>query len=197
VDEGWRVSLALWQGSPKLAKLVAFRLDEDLRGRLGNGFRLTWIGWQITVWSATPDVAHAAWLAAQGVLARLGISADCRIERWDPIADEWLDLALGPEDPNASWARRQEEERAQSAATGLAAWTVRVELTSHDDLVLLARRLKAEGCPVIRRRKYLLASANCEDDARRLAAQIKGCTSADAVVSVRRTIYVDPLLATI
>lgn len=188
VDEGWRVTLALGGVPPKLPKLVAFRLDEDLRGRLGNGFHLTWTETRVIVWSATPEVARAAWLAAQGVLAGLGIGAYCRIERWDPIAGDWLDPALGPADPHAVWARRQEEDRAESATTGLAEWQVRVEEVPHHDLVLLAGRLKSGGWPVIRRRNYLLAGANCEADADVLVSQIQALASAGAVVSVQRRI---------
>jgi hypothetical protein len=192
VDEGWRLSLALGDGRPKIAKLVAFRLDEDLRGRLGNGFRLTWDGPRVTVWSVTADVARAAWLAAQGVLAQLGIGADWRIERWDAIAREWLDPALGPAGTYAAWARRQEEDRARSAETGLDEWQVRVERVPHDDLVLLAERLTSGGWPVVRRRKYLLAGADCEADLSVLVPRVQALVPAGAVVTVQRRLYYLP-----
>jgi hypothetical protein len=186
VDEGWRVSLALGGWAPKLAKLVAFRLDEDLRGRLGNGFRLTWDGPRVIVWSATPDVARAAWFAAQGVLAQLGIGADCRVERWDAVASDWLDPALGPADPSAAWACRQEEERAGSAEAGFAEWQVRVERLSHHELVLLAESLTSGGWSVIRRRNYLLAGADCEAEVSVLVPHIQALAGVGAVVSVQR-----------
>lgn len=126
------------------------------------------------------------WLAAQGVLARLGIGADCRIERWDAIAGEWLDPAYGPADPCAVWARRQEEDRARSAKTGIAEWQVRVDRVPHHDLVLLAGRLKSGGWRVIRRHKYLVVGADCEADANALVPHVRALCGADAIVSVQR-----------
>jgi hypothetical protein len=186
VDESWRVALAFRGGSPKRRKSA---LASHLVWRLGTGVRVTPTETGIVLYACTADTAVQAESAARDLVLRLGVAAaDFRLEHWDPVGGKWQHAVVNPEQA-AAWARSQEEDRVWSVASGKAAWTVRVELASHHDLVLLARRLKSGGWQVIRRRKYLLAGANCEDDASRLAAQIRADTSADAVVSVERTTW--------
>jgi len=76
-------------------------------------------------------------------------------------------------------------ERKKSAATGRAAWLVRVG-PSHRELKALARRLEAEGFSVARRWRYLFAGANCEDDAHALANQIRGYGSVHTRIRAQR-----------
>jgi hypothetical protein len=64
---------------------------------------------------------------------------------------------------------------------------VRVELASHQDVVTLAERLASEGWPVVRRRRYLVAGANCGEDANGLAQAIRGYGYADEAIRVQRT----------
>ena len=99
----------------------------------------------------------------------------------EPADDEDEERALHEE--------LQEQERQRSVATGLAAWQVRVDLSSHRRVVDLAERLTSEGWPVVRRRKFLVAGANCEDDADGLAQEIQGYAGTDAAVRVEKTIF--------
>jgi hypothetical protein len=48
----------------------------------------------------------------------------------------------------------------------------------------MARKLEGEGLPVVRRWKFLLITADNEDDVRELAAQISREAPPDAVVRV-------------
>jgi hypothetical protein len=41
----------------------------------------------------------------------------------------------------------------------------------------------------VRRRKYLVAGADCEDDADRLAREIHGCVGAGAAIRVEKTLF--------
>ena len=125
------------------------------------------------------------------VLAQHSVSADFRLERWDLLGEAWRDTAAestgdAAPDPHAVHDRQQEQDRQQSLATGFAAWQVRVELPSQRDVRALAQRLKTEGWPVRQRRNYLVAGANCEDDASDLAEEIAGCGWAGAGIRVER-----------
>jgi hypothetical protein len=130
---------------------------------------------------------------ARVVLAQHSVSADVRVEHWDVLGEAWRDAAAGPPgdaapDPRAVHEHRQEQERQRSMATGIPAWQVRIEVPSHRDVTTLAKRLTSEGWPVARRRKYLVAGANCEDDANRLAQEIQDSSGTDALVSVQATL---------
>jgi hypothetical protein len=70
----------------------------------------------------------------------------------------------------------------------VAAWQVRVDLSSHHEVNALADRLTSGGWPVVRRRRYLVAGADCEDDADRLAQEIQGYAGSGAAVRVRKTV---------
>ena len=87
------------------------------------------------------------------------------------------------EERAAEHRRLIDAETQQSRAAGQAGWEVHVELPSHRQAVQLAERLrKAEGRPVIRRWKYLVLSANNEDDATALAQAIGQEISVNASV---------------
>jgi hypothetical protein len=147
---------------------------------------------------------RVAELAVREVLARhAGVSV--RLEHWDDLAAEWLDA----EHPDArpagdtfidEWDReahesRQEQDRNSSASSGLAAWQVRVDLGSRHEAATLADRVRSIGWPVILHSKRLVIGANCEDDARRLALEIRGTLNSDAAISVQQSIqgWLDPL----
>jgi hypothetical protein len=190
MGEDWRVSLALHDWSAGGWKPVVSRLDGILRARLGDHIRVSSGGAWIFMWSSTMDAALEAERFARDVLAQQGVGADCWLEHWNPVVGEWRDAAFfnAAADGNAAWARRQEEDRSKSAATGYAEWNVRVELRSRRDLVALAERLRSKGWPVVRRRTYLLAGANCEADLGWLVPQIQANTSADAIIRVHKRI---------
>lgn len=165
-----------------------------LRARLGPGVEVTSGKTDIFVYVTTGDAAIWAAHAAREVLAQHGVSAGFRLERWDPAGEAWQDATAEPRDEAAAALRDareylMEQERQRSAATGRAAWQVRVELPLSDDVRALARRLVAEGWPIVRRRKYLIAGADCEDDASDLARAIRGYTAIDAVILVQRGVY--------
>jgi hypothetical protein len=164
---------------------------DDLRTHLGDHVPVSSGRGHIFVYSATPAAAKEADEVARVVLAQHNLMAEFRLERWDPLEEAWLDAPADPSDDGAAQQaaheRHQEQERERSAATGLAAWQVRVELASRQDVTALAERLASEGWPVVRRRKYLVAGANCEDDANGLAQQIQGYGHPGTTIRVQRS----------
>ncbi len=206
MDEAWLVEIAVDDQSGARRKSYREAVD-DLRGQLGDHVRVTSSGSQIFLYATTASAAREAERVAQQVLVRHNVTAEFQLERWDPVDEEWRDAEAGPPDAAAEPAgaaaepaggedeeravheELQERERQRSAATGLAAWQVRVDLSSHHDVIALADRLTSGGWPVVRRRKYLVAGADCEDDADRLAREIQGYVAADAAVRVEKTVF--------
>ena len=166
----------------------------DLRGRLNDEVRISSAKTHLYLYADTAEWAQEARHVVEDLLVQRNASANVRLERWDLVDQVWRDGAAMPEEEDAGMLaaahqRQQERERRQSEATGLPVWQVRVELLSHQDVAALAGRLKAEGWPIVTRRKYLIAGANCEDDANGLAQEIRGYASAGAVIRVQRSLY--------
>ena len=165
-----------------------------LSGRLNDDVRISSTKTHLYLYADTAEWAKEAQHVVQDLLAQQNASANVRLERWDLVDQVWRDAAAMPQEDDAGMLaaahqRQQERERQQSEATGLPVWQVRVEPLSHQDVAALAGRLKAQGWPVVTRRKYLIAGANCEDDANGLAQEIRGYASAGAVIHVQRSLY--------
>jgi hypothetical protein len=73
-----------------------------------------------------------------------------------------------------------------SAETGVAQWRVRVELRAHRDTVALARRLLSDGHQVDQGWKSVVAGADSEDDAHRLAEKTQQYAPSDAEIHAER-----------
>jgi hypothetical protein len=191
VADDWRIRIT-FPGQPRMRGKSSLRtVVSDLRSHLGEEVPVSSGKAHILVYAATPGSAREADEVARVVLAQLSLSAEIRLEHWDPLEEAWLDAPAEPPDGDAAQraahAYHQEQERDRSAATGLATWQVRVELASRQDVTALAERLASEGWPVVRRRKYLVAGANCEDDANGLAQQIQGYGHPGATIRVERS----------
>lgn len=162
-------------------------LAEDLSRSTGDRVRVTSSGPYVFLYAATESDARAAELAARDVLARHAASADVRIECWDLVVREWKDAEhanMGA----AAHAFLQEQDRQWSARSGYAGWQVWVDLDSRHEAATLGKRLTGEGWPVIRRSTHLVIGTNCEDDACELAQEIREIVSADAAVSIKKTL---------
>ncbi|HYB86909.1 MAG TPA: hypothetical protein VEC76_08675 [Streptosporangiaceae bacterium] len=189
--DDWRIHIT-FPSQPRLRGKSSLRtVVDDLHSHLGDHVPVSSGKAHVFVYTATPGAARAADEIARVVLAQLGLSAEFRLEHWDPLEEAWLDAPDEPPDEaaaqRAAHEHQQEQERERSAATGRAAWQVRVELGSRQDVTALAERLASEGWPVVRRRRYLVAGANCEDDADSLAQQIEGYGHPGAVIHVQRS----------
>jgi hypothetical protein len=191
VADDWRIRIT-FPGQPRMRGKASLRtVVSDLHSHLGEEVPVSSGKAHILVYAATTGAAKEADEVARVVLAQLSLSAEIRLEHWDPLEEAWLDAPAEPPDGDAAQRaaheNHQEQERERSAATGLAAWQVRVELASRQDVTALAERLASEGWPVVRRRKYLVAGANCEDDANGLAQRIQGYGHPGATIRVERS----------
>jgi hypothetical protein len=149
-----------------------------LRSRISSHIRVSQTPERVFLYAASADVAMQAEQAVRDVLAEHRVTADVRRHQWNPISKSWT-----------SHEDLMKAERRKSAATGRAAWQVRVEPSSRHELKALAQRLEAEGLSVARRWRYLIAGAGCEDDAHALADQIRGYSSAGTRIRVQPGVY--------
>ena len=202
MDEGWRVKVSVHDQSGTRQKSLSHSVD-DLRSQLGDHIRVTSSKTSIFLYAAAAGQAERV---AQSVLAQGTVTPDFQLEHWDPLQEEWRDTAAEPldaateptdatepadyeDEERAVHEELQERERQRSIATGVAAWQVRVDLSSHRRVVDLAERLTSEGWPVVRRRRFLIAGANCQDDADGLAQEIQGYIGAGAAIRVEQSIF--------
>jgi hypothetical protein len=163
------------------------------------GFRLLWrLGaWldpgtsPVFAYVATREAAEEAGQVAREVTGKRGLAASVSVECWHPLEELWADASTEARHNLAEEARikhdhQQREDRRKSAETGVALWQVRVELRTHRDTVALAQRMSADGRPIEKGWKFIVAGASCEGDAHRLAEVIRLYAAADAEVHVRR-----------
>jgi len=189
---------------PAHAGRVAQSLQErevtrDVNQRLGGRVAVSADGPLLFVYAGTEEAARAADQVVGQVLAGHGLSAHgTTLERWHPVEEEWQDASVAlpqtPQQRQEEHERLEQEETQESLASGRALWEVRVELPSHHEATELARRLRAEGRPVIRRWTLLVLGANDEDDARALAERIKQEAPPDATVRAQEVGPVVPFV---
>ncbi|MGZ4387056.1 MAG: hypothetical protein ACXVZO_09000 [Gaiellaceae bacterium] len=190
--EDWRVTVTLAepeQGESLLGRLHELQqgetedwLEHEASKRLA-GSRVVVSGGDFTrdgcvfLYAASREVAQAATEVVRTLLAERGVGAEIALDRWHPLEEEWEDASVPlprtAEERQAEHEHLEAEEEAESDATGLAQWEVRIELDSHKRASELADRLEREGQPVVRRWRYLLVGASDEDEAKVLAERLQ------------------------
>jgi hypothetical protein len=185
----WRVTISLTDPADAERAQQSFsghEVDEDARRQLGRSVAVGAGDSQIFLYAGTEIAARDAERVARDVLARQGIQAEFALHRWHPIEEEWEnpDVAMPRTEAErqAEHQRLEDDETAESLATGIAQWEARVEFPSHREAVALADKLRSEGRTVVRRWRFLVVGANNEDDARELAEQIRREAPPDATV---------------
>jgi hypothetical protein len=187
-SEDWRVTISV-SGPADAAQaqqpVSLSQVEEDIRRQVGRGVAVGAGDTQIFLYADTEAAARDAGQVAADVLARDGVSAESALHRWHPLEEQWetpdVPMPQTEAERQAERQRLQDAETAESAATGVAQWQVRVDFPSHRHAVALARTLEDQGWPVARRWKFLLVGAGNEDQARELAEEI-GQEAPDAVV---------------
>jgi hypothetical protein len=173
-SDDWRVTLSVTGQAPGP---LPEQVEEDIRRRLGRSIAVGAGDAQVFLYAGTETEARDAERSALEVLGQHGLQAECALHRWHPIEEEWEDPGVPiPQTEAERQAERQRLEDAESAeseASGLAQWQVRVELGSHHAAVALARKLEGEGRAVVRRWKFLVIGASNEDEAQKVAEQIR------------------------
>jgi hypothetical protein len=187
----WRVSVRLHAGQPvgnAVKHVSSHQVEEEVHARLGGRVVVgTDGGNELFLYTHTKDAAATAQQSVRDLLASHGMSADFRVERWHPVAEEWeaADVPL-PDTPAQVQAEQKEldaEETSESEASGVALFEVRVQLPSHRESVALAARLANEGYSVVRRWRFLVVGANNEDQVAQFAAAIRQEAPAGAVIT--------------
>ena len=192
--EDWRVSVTLDDqgGTPLLEALREVRLEGAIRKRLEGRVSVS-AGdrGSFFLYADTEEAGRAAAAVVTGELARRGVEAGIELERWHPIEEAWepasVPLPRTPEEREAEHRRLMEQEAAESEATGVPRWEVRLEVEDHAAAKELGERLEAEGLAVDRRWRYLLVGAANEDEARALAARLSAEVPKGATVEVEAT----------
>jgi hypothetical protein len=143
---------------------------------------------ELFLYAATRAQAEKAGEAVKTLAAPAGVTVHTELRRWHPGSEEWVDadlpLPASEADAVAEHAELIAQEREESAAMHYSEYEVRVESHSHRDIVELAKRLRDEGIPSVRRWHFLLVGAADEDAANVLAERIKGEVPAGSTVTV-------------
>jgi hypothetical protein len=177
--EDWRVTATLDDGfgASALGWLHEHEVEDDARERLGQRVAVSADHDQVFLYADTRPAAEQAERVLERLLHDRGVDASFDLARWHPVEEEWeqADAAL----PHTAAERRaereklDEEETAESQASGYAEWEVRLDLPSHREALRLTEQLKQEGFTLTRRWKYLLVGANNRDEARELATRLQ------------------------
>jgi hypothetical protein len=192
-SDDWRVTISVSDQAQTGQAQRSFSLrpvEEDIRRQAGRTIAVGADDRQIFLYAGTETAARDGERIARDVLARHGIAAESALHRWHPIEEQWEnpDVAMPQTEAErqAEHQRLEDTETAESVATGIAQWQVRVDLGSHRQAVALARTLENEGRAVVRRWKFLLVGASNEDQARELAGQIRPEAPPGAAVSAEQ-----------
>ena len=179
VADDWRLTVDFddeGDGTQLVEWLSALEFAAEERRRLGKRVVVSRDGPRVFLYADTETLAREAEALVREGLADQRREARVVLERWHPVAEEWKDpsvpLPASEEELEAEREERLEREAEESVEAGHAEWEVRVELPRHRDTLELARRLEAEGIPLVRRFRYLLVGAVNEEDARALAERL-------------------------
>jgi hypothetical protein len=190
----WRVTISLpdpAQAGPAQHSISEQQVEEDVHRRLGRSVAVSAGDSQIFLYAATEISAQEAERVAREVLASHGIQAEFALHRWHPIEEEWQDpdvaMPRTRAERQAEHQRLEDDEAAESLATGIAQWQARVGLPSRHQAIALENRLRTEGYMVMRRWRYLAVGANNDDEARELAEQIRQEAPLGATVRVEHS----------
>ena len=169
-------------------RLRALDLEDDARERLGSLVMVTRDGSRIFLYTATEAHAHEAERVVRGLVEADRLTAEIAVTRWHPVEESWKDASIPlpatREEEEAEYAAREAAEVWEAEVEGAYDWHVVVHLPHRDDAVVLAERLAAEGRPVRRRWRYLVADAVTEEDAQKLAGRIHSEVPGDADVRI-------------
>jgi hypothetical protein len=180
--EDWRVTVELEEGHDLARELDEHELGDDARAALGNRVAVSGEGSHVFLYADTRAAAEQAIEIVEKLVDTAGGAAELTLEQWHPVAEEWKPadepLPVSGDAIEAENEEREEQDEADTEASGYAEWEVRLDLPSHHDAVELADKLEAEGIPTTRRWKYLLVGAADEDDANALAERLKSETPA-------------------
>ena len=119
------------------------QVEEDVRGQVGRSVAVGAGDAQIFLYAGTETAARDAERIALDVLDQHGTAAESALHRWHPIEEQWenadVPVPQTEAERQAEHQRLEDTETAESLATGIAQWQVRVEFPSHRQTVAHAR----------------------------------------------------------
>ena len=192
--EDWRMHVRLGEHHHAIEiseRLQASELEHDVLERLAGRVVVSRDGPELFLYAETESDLREAERVVRSLLDEHDFSAQFELSRWHPDAEEWEPLGeplpQTEEERDAEHEELMEREDAEAAAEGFPEWEVRIELPGRHDAAELEERLEAEGLPVTRRWKYVLAGALDEDAANELADRLRGEAPAGSRVTVEGT----------
>ncbi len=178
--DDWRITTTL--ASDEDARAVVRALHEhevepSRRAEHGDRIAVSRDDATVFLYADTRDAADAGERTLREVLAKQSLTAKPRLDRWHQLEERWEDASVPLPATTAAkhteHERLEAEESAESRASGVAEWEVRIELGSRQEAEALEAQLQDEGWSVVRRSSYLLVGANDRDDADTLARRIE------------------------
>ena len=191
--EDWRVTVMLEEDDGRRARLLALlhahEVDGEARHRLGERIAVSVSGDHLLLYADTESAAREAEQVVSDILSADGLKADFRLDRWHHGEEVWEDAGIPvpstAEERQTEHEKLEEQEAADSRATGVAEWELRIEFASHRDSVEFARRLKEQGFThVVRRSLFLLVGTVNRDEADTVAGQLQRELPPDATIHV-------------
>ena len=165
-------------GYPLRERLRALNLDDEARERLGGNVVVTRDGSRVFAYTSTEPQAREAERVIRELVGDEGLTADVRVTRWHPVAEEWRDASLPLPSTSAEEEREYDEREAaetrEAEVEGAYDWHVVVELRTRDAAGDLARDLSQEGLSTKRRWRYVTIGAVTEERAAELAERLRG-----------------------
>jgi hypothetical protein len=180
VAEDFRVEVDLndeAHGYPLRERLRALNVDDEARELLGHGVVVTRDGARVFAYTSTELQAREAERVIRELVSDEGLTADLRVTRWHPVAEEWravsVPLPATPVDEEREYDEREAAETREAEVEGAFDWHVVAELSTREGARDLARRLSQEGLSAKRRWRYVTVGAVTEERAEELAERIR------------------------
>jgi hypothetical protein len=169
-------------------RLRALDLDDDARRRLGSSVMITRDGSRLFLYAESLSQACEAESVVRSLVEADELSAEIRVTRWHPVEEAWKDASIPlpttADEEEAELSAREAAEVLEAEREGEYDWHVVVHLSGRAEAARLAGRLAAEGFPVRRRWRYVVAGVPTEERAEGLAARLRSELSEDADVRI-------------
>jgi hypothetical protein len=194
MNDDWRLQIDL-QDEGHVRQLVerldARELEHDLNDAFHDRVIVSRNGKRVFLYAGSRNQAERAGKFVLALVEQHGWTVDAELKRWHPTAKEWEDPDTPLLEDDAARIAEHEAlmaaERKEAAETGDPAFEVRVDLPSRHEAIDFAKRLRAEGLPVVQRWKFLLVGATDEDSANLLAERIRVEAPSGSQVNVEGT----------
>jgi hypothetical protein len=158
-------------------RLRALDVDNEVRDRLGSMVVVTRNGSKLFLYAGADAHAREAERVVRRLVEADGLTAEFAVTRWHPVEESWKDASMPlpatREEEKAEYEAREAAEVREAELEGTYDWHVVIHAPRRDDAVVLAERLAADGLPVRRRWRYLIADVVSEEDAQELADRLR------------------------